>query len=259
VDQPLHAIGGKGLFVKEIEEALLAGTIDCAVHSLKDVPAELAPGLVIAAVPEREDARDVLVAAGEGGFAALPASARLGTSSLRRAALARAIRPDLVVTPLRGNVDTRLRRVDAGAIDALVLASAGLRRLDVRPRYATFLPPDVFVPAIGQGALAVESRAADAPVLAALEHTETRQAVNAERAFLRAVGGSCVTPLAAHATVADGALLLRALIAQPDGRRVIRGERRGTAADGSALGAELGEQLLRDGGNEILAALAAQS
>jgi hydroxymethylbilane synthase len=258
-DQPLHAIGGKGLFVKEIEEALLAGAIDCAVHSLKDLPAELAPGLVIAAVPEREDARDVLVAAGEGGVAALARGARLGTSSLRRAALVRATRPDLVVTPLRGNVDTRLRKLEAGALDALVLASAGLRRLGVQPPHATFLPPDVFVPAIGQGALAVESRADDAPALAALEHPETRQAVDAERAFLHAVGGSCATPLAAHASVADGTLMLRALIAQPDGLRVVRGERRGAASAGIALGADLADQLMRDGGREILAALAVQS
>jgi hydroxymethylbilane synthase len=256
VDRPLYAIGGKGLFVKEIEEALLANEIDCAVHSLKDVPAELAPGLVIAAVPEREDARDVLVTGAEGGLAAIPTAGHLGTSSLRRAALIRASRPDLVVETMRGNVDTRLRKLEAGEVHAIVLASAGLRRLGLHPPHVTMLSAEEFVPAIGQGALALETRAADVPLLAPLQHEPTRQAIDAERAFLLAVGGSCVTPLAAHAVVTDGTVTLRALIAQPDGRRVIRGERRGSAAEGATLGHQLALQLLRDGGQEILDALA---
>jgi hydroxymethylbilane synthase len=255
VDRPLYAIGGKGLFVKEIEEALLAREIDCAVHSLKDLPAELAPGLVIAAVPEREDARDVLLTRAVGGLASIPNGGQVGTSSLRRAALLRASRPDLLVETLRGNVDTRLRKLEAGTVQAIVLANAGLRRLGIRPPYATLLPAEEFVPAIGQGALAIESRADDAPSLAPLQHEATRRAIDAERGFLLAVGGSCVTPLAAHAVVADGTVTLRALIAQPDGRRVIRGQRTGSAANGMQIGHQLAEQLLNDGGREILDAL----
>ena len=255
VDRPLYAVGGKGLFVKEIEEALLAQEIDCAVHSMKDVPAELAPGLVIAAVPEREDPRDMLITRVAGGLAAIPHAGRVGTSSLRRTALMRAQRPDLVIETMRGNVDTRLRKLEAGEVDAIVLASAGLRRLGIQPPHVTVLSAEDFVPAIGQGALALETRAADAALLAPLQHEPTRQAVDAERAFLIGVGGSCVTPLAAHAVVSDGMLIVRALIAQPDGGRTIRGERHGDAADGARLGSDLAVELLRDGGQEILNAL----
>lgn len=255
VDRPLYAIGGKGLFMKEIEEALLAKEIDCAVHSLKDVPAELAPGLVIAAVPEREDPSDALVSKVAGGLASIPQGGRLGTSSLRRAALMRASRPDLIVEAMRGNVDTRLRKLDAGEVHAIVLASAGLRRLGIHPAHVTVLATAEFVPAIGQGALAIESRADDAPLLRPLEHRPTRQAVDAERAFLLGVGGSCVTPLAAYALVVHATLTLSALIAQPDGRRVIRGQRHGAAEDGDTIGAQLAVQLLHEGGREILDAL----
>lgn len=255
VDRPLYAVGGKGLFVKEIEEALQANDIDCAVHSMKDVPAELAPGLVIAAVPEREDARDVLVTAVAGGLAAIPHAGRVGTSSLRRAALMRAQRPDLVIETMRGNVDTRLRKLEAGEVHAIVLASAGLRRLGIQPPHVTVLSAEDFVPAIGQGALALETRAADAALLSPLQHEPTRQAVDAERAFLLGVGGSCVTPLAAHAVVTNGSVTLRALIAQPDGGRTIRGERRGDAATGATVGTELAMELLRAGGQAILDAL----
>lgn len=255
VDRPLYAIGGKGLFVKEIEEALLAKEIDCAVHSLKDVPAELAPGLVIAAVPEREDPRDVVVTRSAGGVEAIPQGGRVGTSSLRRASLMRALRDDLQVETLRGNVDTRLRKLEAGEIDAILLASAGLRRLGIQPPHLTLLAADEFIPAIGQGALALESRAEDAGLLAPLQHEPTRQAIEAERAFLLAVGGSCVTPLAAHAVVTDQSIAIRGLIAQPDGRRIIRGERAGAATSGPMLGRALAEHILREGGREILDAL----
>lgn len=252
-DAPLHALGGKGLFVKELETALADGRIDCAVHSLKDVPGELAPGLIVAAVPEREDARDVVVTRQPGGLAALPGGARAGTSSPRRAALLRALRSGLAVVDLRGNVDTRLAALERGDIDALLLAAAGLRRLGVTPRHAEPCDAREFVPAIGQGALALESRPGSvAEQLAAIEHHPSRQAIDAERAFLRAVGGTCVTPLAAHATIAGGRLTLRALIAHPDGTRVVRGEDQGAAADGARLGAELAARLLRDGGAALL-------
>ena len=256
LDQPLSAIGGKGLFVKEIEEALSARAIDCAVHSMKDVPDELAPGLVIAAVPAREDPRDLLIARGGNGLRALPNGARLGTSSLRRMALCRAARRDLDVIPLRGNVDTRLRKLDAGEVDAIVLAAAGLRRLGITRADAAFLDPEDFVPAIGQGALAIETRNdSTAAILAALDDPSTRVAVTAERAFLHRVAGSCRTPLAAHATIHGESMTLRALIASPDGSRVVRGERTGRPAQGAAMGVDLADDLLARGGAAILQAL----
>src|SRR5262249_3885394 len=204
-DVPLHQVGGKGLFVKELESALSDGTIDCAVHSLKDLPGELAPGLTIAAVPEREDPHDVAVTRDAGGLAALPRAARVGTSSPRRAALVRMLWPDLTVVGLRGNVDTRLAKLERGEVDGLILAAAGWHRLGIAPAHAQQCDADQFVPAIGQGALALESRAEPlADRLAVIEHRPTRDAIDAERAFLRAVGGTCVSPLAAHATIADG-------------------------------------------------------
>jgi hydroxymethylbilane synthase len=256
VDQPLSTIGGKGLFVKEIEEALVAGRIDCAVHSMKDVPNELAPGLIIAAIPPREDARDVLITRDGHGLDRLPPNARLGTSSLRRMALLRAVRADLEVMNLRGNVDTRLRKLDAGEVDAIVLAAAGLRRLGIEHPGMVCFDLQQFIPAIGQGALAIESRDDDtAALLAPLDHPHTRLAVSAERAFLLRVGGSCRTPLAAHATVNADTVELRALIASPEGTRVVRGARTGTAATAAAMGTDLAEELLRRGGAEILRAL----
>ncbi len=256
LDRPLSAIGGKGLFVKEIEEALSAGAIDCAVHSLKDVPDELAPGLVIAAVPARQDPRDLLIARGGHSLSGLPNGARVGTSSLRRMALCRAARRDLEVVPLRGNVETRLRKLDAGEVDAVVLAAAGLQRLGIDRADAAFFDPEDFVPAIGQGALAVETRSdASAAILAALDDANTHVAVTAERAFLHRVGGSCRTPLAAHAKLHEGSMTLRALIASPDGSRVVRGERTGSPAQGTAMGVDLADELLARGGAAILQAL----
>ena len=252
-DRPLRDIGGKGLFVKELENALEAGDIDCAVHSLKDLPGALAPGLVVAAVPERAAAHDVALTRGPGGLGALSAGARVGTSSPRRAALLHALHPQLSVVELRGNVDTRLAKLDRGEVDALVLAAAGLQRLGVEPRHAEPCDVGSFIPAVGQGALALESRpGATAVQLAAIEHRPTRQAIDAERAFLIAVGGTCVTPLAAHAAIADGRLTLRGLIARPDGTRIIRGERAGGAEDAARIGQELAEALLRDGGAAVL-------
>jgi hydroxymethylbilane synthase len=260
VDQPLSQLGGKGVFVKEIEEAMLAGSIDCAVHSMKDVPSELAPGLVIAATPPREDPRDLLITGDRAGVAQLRRGARIGTSSLRRMALLRAWRSDLEVHSLRGNVDTRLGKLDRGELDAIVLAAAGLRRLGIERPDAEPLDPLHFVPAIGQGVLALESRAdATVPLLAVLDDPPTRIAVAAERAFLLRVGGSCRTPLAAYATLDAETLTLRALIADPDGTRVLRGEHSGAAAEAAALGTRLADELLGRGGAEILRALEAQS
>jgi hydroxymethylbilane synthase len=252
-DRPLRDIGGKGLFVKELENALEAGEIDCAVHSLKDLPGTLAPGLVVSAVPERAAAHDVALTRGSGGLAALGSGARVGTSSPRRAALLRALHPQLDVVDLRGNVDTRLAKLERGEVDALVLAAAGLQRLGVAPPHLEACDVRLFIPAVGQGALALESRpGATAAQLTAIEHRPTRQATDAERAFLIAVGGTCVTPLAAHAAIADGCLTLRALIARPDGTRIIRGERAGAADDAARIGAELAAALLRDGGAAVL-------
>ena len=255
-DRPLAQVGGKGLFVKELESALDSGAIDCAVHSLKDVPGTLAAGLIVAAVPERAAAHDIALTRSAGGLAALPRGARVGTSSPRRAALLRALYPPLAVVDLRGNVDTRLAKLERGDVDALVLAAAGLQRLGLCPPHAEPCDVQTFVPAIGQGALALESRAgAVAAQLAAIEHRATRQAIDAERAFLVAVGGSCVSPLAAYATVAEDRLRMHAVIARPDGTRVIRGAAEGAVADGAQIGRELAERLLRDGGADVLRAL----
>ena len=228
-DQPLQDLGGKGLFGKEIEQALLDGRADFAVHSMKDVPAELEAGLTLGCIPTREDARDVLVSRSGATLRALPAGALVGTSSLRRRTMVLTARPDLEVVPLRGNVDTRLRKVREGVVDATVLALAGLRRMALDAEVSEILDPELLVPAVGQGALGIEARADDAEVAALLrrfEHPPTRIAVAAERAFLTAVEGNCRLPVAAYA-VRDGAeLWLRAMLAEPDGTRVRRGERR---------------------------------
>jgi hydroxymethylbilane synthase len=256
----LAELGGKGLFVKEIEEALLAGAVDLAVHSLKDVPGELPPGLFLAGFPEREDPRDVLVSRNGAPLAALPAGAVVGTGSLRRQAQLLDLRPDLAVAPTRGNVDTRLRKVEMGDVDAVILAAAGLRRLGLAARITEYLPPERMIPAIGQGALALEMRERDregdvGAAVTALDHAATRTAVAAERAFLRRLGGDCKTPVAAHAHLENGRLFLRAALAAPDGTRIIRGEASGAAAGGEALGAALAEDLLARGGRAILDAL----
>ncbi len=260
---PLGSAGGKGLFVKEIEDALLDGRIDLAVHSLKDVPAEVPPGLALGVFPRREDPRDVLVTRAGASLDALPEGAGVGTSSLRRQAQLLDLRPDLKVVPLRGNVDTRLRKLDAGEVDAVILAAAGLRRLGLEARITEFLPADRMVPAIGQGALAIEVRERDlagavgAAVLP-LDHAETRAAVLAERAFLRRLGGDCQTPVAAHARVDRGQITLRAVVASTDGTQVVRGDANGEAAKGEAVGAALAEDLLARGARAILDALHAQ-
>jgi hydroxymethylbilane synthase len=227
-DRPLFEVGGKGLFVKEIEEALLDRRADFAVHSVKDVPGTLPDGLILACVPPREDPRDVLVAPRHGTIEALPAGARVGTSSLRRMVALRAHRPDLQVVPLRGNVDTRLRKVDAGECDAIVLARAGLLRLGLEARATEVLSLDVSLPAAGQGALGIECRREDAElrsVLVALHDPAAAVCVAAERGVLEALGGDCKTPLGAHAEPALDGLRLRAFVAEADGTGLRRSER----------------------------------
>jgi hydroxymethylbilane synthase len=260
-DVSLAAVGGKGLFVKEIEEALLARTVDLAVHSMKDLPGELPEGLTLSAIPEREDSRDVLITNHGETLAQLPAGTRVGTSSLRRQALLLALNSALRVEMLRGNVDTRLRKQREGVVDATVLAAAGLKRLGLTPEHSCVLDDDVFLPAIGQGALGVETRTEETimDLVRPLHHEETALAVEAERAFLRRMGGNCRTPLAAKGTVSADAVHLRALVASPDGTHVIRGERRGARADAERVGMELAEQLLAQGGQEILEELSAVS
>jgi hydroxymethylbilane synthase len=254
LDVPLADVGGKGLFVKEIEDALLAGDAEIAVHSMKDLPAVLAGGLVIGAVPVREDPRDALCSPRWKTLENLPKGARVGTSSLRRSAQLKAIRPDLDIQMVRGNVETRLRKASEG-LDAVVLAYAGLRRLGLAEHATHVLSADEMLPAVAQGALALEARAADAATmrrLAALEHAETRVRTEAERGFLARIEGGCQVPIAGHATVEGGTVLLRALVASLDGRRIVRGERRGPLAEARRMGEALAEELLSKGAGEIL-------
>ncbi len=253
----LAAVGGKGLFVKEIEDALRDGRIDVGVHSMKDLPAAPAPGLGIAAVPRREDARDVLIARSSGGLAGLAPGARVGTSSLRRGAFLRHVRSDLIVVAMRGNVDTRIAKWRTGEVDAIVLAGAGLHRLGLAVAEAQTLSTDEMLPAIGQGALAIEARPDGRgwALAGALEDRDARDAVSAERAFLAGMGGDCTTPIAAHATLSDGTLRLEAAVGDPEGRRLIRGSRSGARADGEAIGRSLADELLALGGREILRGL----
>jgi hydroxymethylbilane synthase len=251
---PLAPAGGKGLFVKEIEDALLAGGIDFAVHSMKDMPAVQRAGLVLAATPRRADPRDVLVSRAP-DLAALPRGARVGTASVRRRAQLRAARPDLDVVVLRGNVDTRLRRWRDGDFDAIVLAAAGLARLGIDEPAARPLSPDVLLPAVGQGALALECRAGDAEtlaLLAVLDDPDSARAVAAERGFLRAIGGDCNTPLAAYAIVEGDRLRLRAQVSDLDGERRLDDAAEGAAGDAEAIGRALAERLLARGAGALL-------
>lgn len=254
-DVSLATLGGKGLFVKEIEEALLAGTVDLAVHSVKDLPGDFPQGLTLSAVPEREDARDVLITKHGESLAELPTGTRVGTSSLRRQALLLHLHPGLRIEMLRGNVDTRLRKQREGVVDATVLAAAGLKRLGLTPALRSMLDEQVFLPAIGQGALGIETRADDEDVLSLvkpLNHVASAMAVAAERAFLRRMGGSCRTPLAAKGTVTEDRVHLTALIASPDGKILIRGEQEGAHHAVEYIGASLAERLLAQGGEEIM-------
>jgi hydroxymethylbilane synthase len=251
----LATIGGKGLFVKEIEEALLSGRVELAVHSLKDMPAVMPPGLILTGFPEREDPRDVLVSRRGGGLAELPGGARVGTSSPRRRVELLARRPDLRVELIRGNVDTRLRKLHEGPYDAIVLAAAGLRRLALAPPGAVVLEPEEMLPAVGQGTLAIQARANDLAVrhlVAALDDPDARAAAIAERAFLTALGGSCNLPLAAYARMEAGAFRLDAFVATVAGDRCLRDSAVGSRSDPESLGRRLADRMRAAGADEIL-------
>ena len=258
LDVPLAKIGGKGLFVKEIEEALLAGEIDLAVHSMKDVPTQLPQGLAILCVPQREDPRDALISRTGCVFKDLPRGAKVGTSSLRRQAQFLHARPDLKIEMLRGNLDTRLRKLREGQYDAVVLAAAGLRRLGWTHDITEYLDPHISLPAIGQGALGIEGRHDDVflrSLLGRLDHASTRVAVLAERALLDRLQGGCQVPIAAHATVDGTHVHLEGLVASVDGKDMIRDVVEGATEQASNLGRQLAERLLARGGDKILKAI----
>src|SRR5262245_50095707 len=254
LDRSLSAIGDKGLFVTEIEEALRAGRIDLAVHSAKDLPSELPPDMLLAAFPPREDPRDALVARDGRRLAELPHGARIGTSSLRRACQLRALRPDLQIAELRGNVDTRLRKLHEGQYEAIVLAAAGLLRLGLAAEISEYLEPGVMLPAVSQGILGIEVRAGDvatAALLAPLDDPAARTAASAERAFLARIGGGCQVPIGAYARLDGATLVLAGMIGARDGR-LVRGELPGPAGQPSVLGTRLAEDLLENGGRALL-------
>lgn len=255
LEVPLPQMGGKGLFTAELEHALREGDIDFAVHSLKDLPTDPSPGLTLGAVTNRTNAQDVLVAHEQWTLETLPTGATVGTSSLRRAAQLHHVRPDLDVQPIRGNVDTRVRKVHDGTYDAAVMAAAGLERLGLTDHIAEYLSLDVMLPAAGQGALAVQCRAGDMRILAllaAIDNEADRMATRAERTFLSALGGGCSTPIAAYARVGDDAMIeMNALIVSLDGQRVIRVQ--GVGTDAQQLGRELAEEALGQGAQEMLA------
>ncbi|MFC4767879.1 hydroxymethylbilane synthase [Effusibacillus consociatus] len=250
----LSKVGGKGLFVKEIEQALLDKTVDFAVHSMKDMPAEMPEGLIIAAVPEREDPRDVLISRDGRTFSELPKGAKVGTSSLRRAAQLKAARPDLEILPLRGNIDTRLRKLEEEGLDAIILAAAGLSRMGWLNRATERLSVDICIPAVGQGALAIQCRADDEDMidlLAALEHQATRLEVRAERAFLGKLNGGCQVPIGGYAEYHDQTVSLRGIVGTPDGETLLKDFAEGDNPE--ELGLLMAEKLLEKGARKILA------
>lgn len=258
LDVSLSKIGGKGLFVKELETALEDGRADFAVHSLKDVPMVLPEGFVLAAIGEREDPHDAFVSNNYENLAALPAGSVVGTSSLRRESQLRARFPHLVIEPLRGNVQTRLRKLDEGLYVAIILAAAGLKRLGLSARIRAIISSEDSLPAVGQGALGIECRADRLDVIAALQplhHADTAACVLAERAMSRALNGSCQVPLGGFAEVQNGQLRMRGFVASPDGQRVMRAESAGDIANPETLGKKIADELLAQGAGEILAAL----
>ncbi len=260
LDRPLSEAGGKGLFTKEIEEALIDGRADLAVHSAKDVPTWLPDGLVLSAVLEREDVRDAFVCRVAGSLAELPAGAVVGTASLRRQALVRRLRPDLEVVTLRGNVQTRLRKLEDGEVQATLLALAGLKRLGAAHEAAALFDLDVFPPALGQGAIAVETRADDTEtnrLVAAINHPPTAVALACERAFLAVLDGSCRTPIAGYARVSGDALSFRGLVLSPDGQTSFETEASGPAVEAEAIGRRAGEDIVGRAGQAFLEALRA--
>jgi len=256
LDAPLSKIGGKGLFVKEIEEALLSGRVDLAVHSMKDVPAELPDGLLLTAFPEREDPRDVLISVNDIPLHELPQGALLGTSSLRRGAQVRHFRPDLEIVPLRGNVDTRIRKLGRGDFHAIVLAAAGMARLGLKDQISQVIPTERVLPAIGQGALGIEVRGDNSEVieiLSFMDHGPTAACVMAERGFLKKLEGGCQVPIAGLAALDGRDLHLEGMVAELDGSRVIRDKMKGDRDLPEELGISLAERMLEAGAGEILA------
>jgi hydroxymethylbilane synthase len=254
LDVPLAQVGGKGLFVKEIEEAMLRGEIDIAVHSMKDVPTEFPDGLGLVCITEREDPRDAVISRGV-KFADLPHGGRVGTSALRRQAQLLKVRPDLEMVIIRGNVETRIRKLEDEKLDAVILAAAGLKRLGFTDRVAEYLPADFSIPAIGQGALGIECRLDDTAVretISFFNHPDTSHAVRAERALLWRCEGGCQVPIAAYGEVTGGQLKLTGFVASVDGSRSVRGTITGPAEECERLGIALAEQLLKDGAHEIL-------
>ncbi|MBW9275352.1 MAG: hydroxymethylbilane synthase [Candidatus Thiodiazotropha sp. (ex. Lucinisca nassula)] len=258
LDTPLAKIGGKGLFIKELEQGLISGEADIAVHSMKDVPVELPPGLHLPVIMQREDPRDAFVSNRYQSIDQLPQGACVGTSSLRRQCQLAEVRPDLVINSLRGNVNTRLRKLDDGAYDAIILAAAGLKRLGFEDRITALIGPEQSLPAIGQGAVGIECRVDDPRVndlITQLHHAETAYCVGAERAMNQRLNGGCQVPIAGYAMLESGNLWLRGLVGEPDGSRIIRGEVEGKTQEARAMGEGLADRLLEWGADEILKAL----
>jgi hydroxymethylbilane synthase len=255
LDTPLAKIGGKGLFIKELEVGMLEGTADIAVHSMKDVPVEFPEGLELAVIMEREDPRDAFVSNNFDSIDALPEGATVGTASLRRQCQIQARRPDLKITPLRGNVNTRLSKLDNGDYDAIILAAAGLIRLGFSDRIRAFIEPDESLPAIGQGAIGIECRSDDERIkafIAPLHHSETSTRLAAERAMNERLNGGCQVPIAGHATLDGEALTIHGLVGEPDGSKIIRASRSGPTSEAISLGTAVADELLEKGADAIL-------
>jgi hydroxymethylbilane synthase len=255
LDVPLAKVGGKGLFIKEIEQALLTRRIDIAVHSMKDMPADIPEGLCIGAIPERENPVDVFISRNGAQFIELAAGSIIGTSSLRRGAQLRHARPDIIIQPIRGNLDTRLKKLESENFDALVLAAAGVKRLDLEHKITEYLDPEIMLPAVGQGALCIEIRKDDStvgPLVASLEHASTRAVVAGERAFLNRLEGGCQVPIAGHGRISEKQFAITGLVAEVDGSRVIKGEKSGPLDSAETIGIDLAEDLLAAGADKIL-------
>jgi hydroxymethylbilane synthase len=255
LDVPLAKVGGKGLFVKEIEQALFTGQIDIAVHSMKDMPSDIPEGLCIGAIPERENPADVFISCNGARFSELAAGSVIGTSSLRRGAQLRHARPDIVIQSIRGNLDTRLKKLESENFDALVLAAAGVKRLNLENKITEYLDPGFMLPAIGQGALCIETREDDAvvgPLVTSLDHASTRAVVAGERAFLNRLEGGCQVPIAGHGQISENQFTLTGLVAEIDGTRVIKGKKTGSLDSPETIGIDLAEELLAGGADKIL-------
>ena len=254
-DVSLTKMGGKGVFVKEIEDALLSGTVDLAVHSMKDVPTEIPAGLIFAAIMKREDARDVLVSKNNKKIEFMPRGARIGTGSLRRASQLLAVLPDLAIVSLRGNLETRLKKIETENLQGIILAAAGMKRMGLTEKISQYLPVETMLPAVGQGALGLQTREADhelGKIVAKLNHESTAAEVMAERSFLRHLGGGCLLPIAAFGKLEGDKLTLEGLVAAPNGDSIIRDKVRGAIAEAEELGKKLAEMILEKGGKKLL-------